>query len=239
VRADVLVDCEGTFATLHEAFPAMHSDAAWWIPVNVTLLRTEDATILVDTGAGPKPRAFLPNGDARLLDELAQVGVVPDDIDVVVHTHLHVDHVGWTGAFPNARYVVHEDDWAFFMTETSLAERPHLREKVLPLQRVERVTGETEIVPGVRVQPTPGHTPGHMSVRAGNLAVIGDLAAHELQIADPDLVFANDLDPQQAAATRRRVIGELAEEGAVVVGGHFYGRGRFERAGMGFRWAVE
>ena len=239
MRADVLVDCEGTFATLHEAFPAMHSDAAWWIPVNVTLLRTEDATILVDTGAGPKPRAFLPNGDARLLEDLARVDVVPEDIDVVVHTHLHVDHVGWTGAFPNASYVVHEDDWAYFMTEASLAERPHLREKLLPLQRVERVTGETEIAPGVRVQPTPGHTPGHMSVRAGNLAVIGDLAAHELQIADPDLVFVNDLDPQLAAATRRRVIAELAEEGAVVIAGHFYGRGRFERAGKGFRWAVE
>ena len=61
---------------------------------------------------------------------------------------------------------MHEDDWAFFMSEESLAQRPHLREKVLPLD-VQRVTGETEIVPGVRVFPTPGHTPGHMSVRAG------------------------------------------------------------------------
>ena len=239
MRADVVADCEGTFATLQEAFPAVHSDAAWWLPVNVTLLRTDDATILVDTGAGPKPRAFFPHGDARLLDELARLDVAPEQVDVVVHTHLHIDHVGWDGAFPNARYVVHEDDWAYFTTEASLAERPHLREKVLPLERIERVTGETEIVPGVRVQPTPGHTPGHMSVRAGELAVLGDLAAHELQIADPELVFVNDMDPQQAAATRRRVIEELADEDATVIVGHFYGRGRFERAGKGFRWAVE
>jgi glyoxylase-like metal-dependent hydrolase (beta-lactamase superfamily II) len=239
VRADILIDCEGTFATLREAFPAIHSDTAWWLPVNVTLLRTDDATLLVDTGAGPKPRAFFPDGDARLLDELARLGVAPEEVDVVVHTHLHIDHVGWDGAFPNARYVVHEDDWAYFTAESSLAERPHLREKVLPLQRVERVTGETEIVPGVRVQPTPGHTPGHMSLRAGELAVLGDLAAHELQIVDPDLLFVNDMDPQQAAVTRRRVIEELADEGAVVIAGHFYGRGRFERAGKGFRWAVE
>jgi glyoxylase-like metal-dependent hydrolase (beta-lactamase superfamily II) len=239
VKADVLVDCEGTFATLREAYPAIQSDAAWWIPINVTLLRTEDATILVDTGVGPKPRTLLPDGDARLLDELAHAGAAPEDIDIVVHTHLHVDHVGWTGSFPNARYVVHEDDWAYFMSEASLAERPHLREKVLPLERVERVTGETEIAPGVRVQPTPGHTPGHMSVRAGELAVLGDLVAHELQVVDPDLVFVNDMDPEQAAATRSRVIAELADEGAVVIAGHFYGRGRFERAGKGFRWAVE
>jgi glyoxylase-like metal-dependent hydrolase (beta-lactamase superfamily II) len=70
------------------------------------------------------------------------------DVDVVVHTHLHVDHVGWDGSFPNARYVVHEDDWACFMSAESLAARAHLREKVQPLDNVERVTGETEVVPG-------------------------------------------------------------------------------------------
>ena len=69
--------------------------------------------------------------------------------------------------------------------------------------------------------------------------MIGDLVAHELQVADPDLVYVNDVDPDQAAATRRRVLAELADEGAEVVAGHFPGAGRFERAGKGFRWAVE
>ena len=120
------------------------------------------------------------------------------------------------------------------------AERPHLRERVAPLEpRLERVTGEAEIAPGIRVQPAPGHTPGHMLVRAGQFAVIGDLVAHELQVVDPDLVFVNDMDFDIAAATRRRVIGELGEEGAAVIAGHFHGIGRFERAGKGFRWAVE
>jgi glyoxylase-like metal-dependent hydrolase (beta-lactamase superfamily II) len=235
VTADVLVDCEGTFATYRQAFPAIHSDVDWWLPVNCVLLRSDEATVLVDTGAGPKPRPFLPDGEARLLDELA-----PEDVDVVVHTHLHIDHVGWDGAFPNARYVVHEADWAYFMSEASLAERPHLREKVLPLEpRVERVTGETEIAPGIRVQPAPGHTPGHMIVRAAQFAAIGDLVAQELQVADPDLVFVNDMDFDIAAATRRRVVAELAEERVYVIAGHFRGIGRFERAGKGFRWAVE
>jgi glyoxylase-like metal-dependent hydrolase (beta-lactamase superfamily II) len=239
VRVEVIVDCEGSFATVHEACPAVDDDEPWWLPVNVALLQTEEATLLVDTGAGPKPRAFFPDGDARLLDELARLGVSPADVDIVVHTHLHIDHVGWDGAFPNARYVVHEDDWAFFMTESSLDDRPHLREKVLPLAKVERVVGETEIAPGVLVQPTPGHTPGHLSLRAGSFAVLGDLVAHELQAADPELVFVNDMDPAQAATTRRRVLAELADEGADVIVGHFRGIGRFERSGKGFRWVVE
>jgi glyoxylase-like metal-dependent hydrolase (beta-lactamase superfamily II) len=191
--------------------------------------------VLVDTGAGPKPRAFFPDGEARLLGVLA-----PEEVDIVVHTHLHIDHVGWTGSFPNARYVVHENEWSYFMSESSLAERPHLGEKVLPLaDRVELVTQEVEIAPGVRVQPSPGHTPGHMIVRTDGLAVIGDLAAHELQIADPGLVFVNDMDAEAAAESRRRVIAELAEEGMSVIAGHLRGIGRVERAGKGFRWAVE
>jgi glyoxylase-like metal-dependent hydrolase (beta-lactamase superfamily II) len=238
-KVDILVDCEGSFATVHQAFPAIDDDEAWWLPVNCVLVRTGEVTVLVDTGAGPKPRAFFPDAESRLLDELGRLGVGPADVDIVVHTHLHIDHVGWDGAFPNARYVVHEEDWRFFMNESSLAERPHLREKVLPLENVQRVEGETEIAPGILVQPTPGHTPGHLSLRAGSLAVVGDLIAHELQAEDPELVFVNDVDPAQAALTRRRVLTELADEGAKVIAAHFRGIGRFERSGKGFRWAVE
>ena len=235
MSAQVLADCEGTFATLCEAFPAIHSDMDWWIPVNCALLREGETTVLVDTGVGPQPRTFLPELETTLLGQLE-----PEAVDIVVHTHLHIDHVGWTGLFPNARYVVHEDDWAYFMSESSLAERPHLREKVLPLaEQFELVSGEAEIAPGVRVQPAPGHTPGHLIVRAGGYAAIGDLVAHELQVVDPDLVFVNDVDSDVAAATRRRIVAELAEEGAAVIAGHFRGIGRFERAGKGFRWAVE
>jgi glyoxylase-like metal-dependent hydrolase (beta-lactamase superfamily II) len=235
VNAQVLTDCEGTFLSLRDGFPGIDSDAAWWVPVNCALLRNGDATVLVDTGVGPQPRTFLPEADTRLLELVA-----PEEIDVVVHTHLHVDHIGWTGSFPNARYVVHEDDWTYFMSESSLAERPHLRKKVLPLaDRFERIGGETEVVPGIHVQPAPGHTPGHVIVRADGVAVIGDLAAHELQLADPGFVFSNDMDPGAAASTRRRVLSELAGQGVAVLAGHFHGVGRFEPAGKGFRWAVE
>jgi glyoxylase-like metal-dependent hydrolase (beta-lactamase superfamily II) len=235
VNMRALADCEGTFATLREAFPAIHSDVAWWIPVNCALFDGGGKTVLVDAGVGPQPRAFLPELETRLLGQLAL-----DEVDVVVLTHLHVDHVGWTGSFPNARYVVHELEWEYFMSESSLAKRPHLREKLLPLaDRFERVRGEVEVAPGVRVEPAPGHTPGHMIVRTADAAAIGDLVAHELQVADPGLVFVNDIDADTAAATRGRMIEELARDGVAVAAGHFRGVGRFERAGKGFRWAVE
>jgi glyoxylase-like metal-dependent hydrolase (beta-lactamase superfamily II) len=235
VKMRVLADCEGTFATLREAFPAIHSGVDWWIPINCMLFGNGETTVLVDAGVGPQPRAFLPDLETSLLEQLT-----PDDVDVVVLTHLHVDHVGWAGSFPNARYVVHELDWDYFMSEPSLEQRPHLREKLLPLaDRVERVTREAEVAPGVRVAPAPGHTPGHMIVRTADAAAIGDLVTHELQVVDPELVFVNDMDADMAAATRSRMIAELAREGVAVASGHFRGIGRFERAGKGFRWAVE
>jgi glyoxylase-like metal-dependent hydrolase (beta-lactamase superfamily II) len=238
VKIDVLVDCEGSFATLGEAFPSVDSDERWRLPFNCVLVQTDDATVLIDTGVGPAPRTFLPEVEVKLLDELARLGLQPADVGVVVHTHLHVDHVGWDGSFPDARYVVHEDDWAFFMSEESLAERTHLRTKVASLANVERVSAETEVVPGVRVFPTPGHTPGHVSVRVGSTVVLGDAVVHPLQVADPDLVYVSDHDAATAAATRRRILGELADEGADVIVGHFHGVGRFERAGKGFRWSA-
>jgi len=124
-----------------------------------------------------------------------------------------------------------------------MAARPHLREKVLPLAEADRldlVEGETVIVPGVRTVPTPGHTPGHMSVwiESGGqeLFVLGDVVVHEVQLADPDLVYVSDTDPLLAAATRRDLLGRLADERTPVIAGHFDGVGRFAPRGQGFSW---
>jgi glyoxylase-like metal-dependent hydrolase (beta-lactamase superfamily II) len=239
VKIDPLVDAEGTFARVGEVFPSVPSPDEWWLPFGVTLIRADDTTVLVDTGIGPKPRQFVPEPEGRLPQELAGLGVRPEDVDVVIHTHLHVDHVGWDGFFPNARYVVHEADWEFFMSDESVATRPHLLEKVQPLANVQLVRGEVEVAPDVRVFPTPGHTPGHMSVRAGAVVVLGDVVVHQLQVVDPDVVYASDHDAGLAASVRRRLLGQLADDGTDVIISHFRGVGRIERAGKGFRWAVE
>jgi len=239
----ILVDGEGSFGSIADAFPAVSSREEWRLPVNTVLIRGAGTTLLADTGLGPEPRAFMPGADARLLAELAHAGVSPDEVDLVVHTHLHVDHVGWDGSFPNARYVVPADDWSYFMTEASLAQRPHLR-RIEPLRdagSVILVERELEVADGVRLVPTPGHTPGHASVfvesEGHELVVLGDVLVHELQLADPDLVYVNDHDPDVSAATRKQVLGRLADRGTDVVVGHFHGAGRFSREGAGFGWS--
>jgi glyoxylase-like metal-dependent hydrolase (beta-lactamase superfamily II) len=240
----ILTDAEGSFATIAQAFPALESSEEWWLPVNTILIRGNGTTVLVDTGLGPTPRAFMPDGGARLLTELARAGSSPEDVDLVVHTHLHVDHVGWDGFFPNARYVVSGDEWSYFMSEDSLAQRPHLRDRVEPLHdagSVVLVDGELEVVSGVHLVPTRGHTAGHASVfvesEGEELVVLGDVVVHELQLADPDLVYVSDDDPKLSAATRKRVLGQLADKGTNAIVSHFHGVGRFGRQGDGFTWS--
>jgi glyoxylase-like metal-dependent hydrolase (beta-lactamase superfamily II) len=236
VRA--IVDGEGTFATVAEAFPALAGRTEdWWLPIQVVLIRSPDVVALVDTGLGPQPRDFMPAAASHLLRELE-----PEAVDLVVHTHLHVDHVGWDGVFPRARYVVHRNDWSFFMAPWQIRVRPHLQ-RLEPLQEqglVDLVGGETEVAVGVRVLPSPGHTPGHVHVRVedGDAAavVLGDVVVHEAQLGDPSLVYVSDGDVQAAAETRSRVLGEAADERVPVIAAHFHGIGRIDRAGDGFSW---
>jgi glyoxylase-like metal-dependent hydrolase (beta-lactamase superfamily II) len=241
---EALVDGEGSFATIGQAFPALDAPEEWRLPVNAILIRGAGTTVLVDTGLGPEPRDFMPDAGARLLAELARVGSSPAEVDLVVHTHLHVDHVGWDGSFPNARYVVPTEDWSFFMTEESLRQRPHLGDRVEPLDDaglVVLVDGELEVASGIRLVPTPGHTPGHASVflesEGSELVVLGDVVVHELQLADPDLAYVSDHDPGLSASTRKQVLARLADGGIDAIAGHFHGPGRFSRTDGGFRWS--
>ncbi len=233
-----IVDGEGTFATVAEVFPALVDRTEdWWLPIQAVLIRSPDEIVLVDTGLGPQPREFMPETESHLLYALE-----PETVDFVVHTHLHVDYVGWDGVFPRARYVVHRDDWAFFMAPWQVRVRPHLH-RLEPLQEeglVDLVSGESEVAPGITVVPSPGHTPGHMHVRVQDgdaaLVVLGDAVVHPEQVADPRLVYVSDGDAEQAAKTRTRLLGELADEGVPVVVAHFPGVGRFARDGDAFTW---
>jgi glyoxylase-like metal-dependent hydrolase (beta-lactamase superfamily II) len=233
-----LVDAEGSFASVQEVFPSLQGRSEdWRLPIQAVLIRSPDGVVLVDTGLGPQPREFMPETDSTLLHQLE-----PESVDLVIHTHLHVDHVGWDGVFPRARYVVHHDDWSFFMAPWQVRVRPHLH-RLEPLKEeglVDLVTGETEVTPGIRVLPSPGHTPGHQHVRvehSGTAALIlGDVAVHEEQLADPRLAYVSDGDAASAAETRIRVLGEAADQGVPVSLAHLHGAGRVTRAGDGFEW---
>ena len=212
-----LLDTEGTFATMREAF-GVDDDAPWVVPFFAYLVRLEGATVLVDTGLGPEgsPDPFMPERRGDLPQQLAAAGVAPAGVDLVVLTHLHVDHVGWNMVdgepfFPNARYVAQRADYDFFTS--ARGDRPYVQEQIAALAAsgaLELLDGDAEPLPGLRIELTGGHTPGHTIVRLPGVTLAADLAVHTLQLADPDLPYVAEEDPASIAASRRRLLPELA-----------------------------
>jgi glyoxylase-like metal-dependent hydrolase (beta-lactamase superfamily II) len=239
-----LLDAWGSFATFREVF-GVEDDSTWELPFHSFLLRGDGWTAIVDTGAGPPgEEPFLPDRQALLPQALAAAGMRPEDVDAVLFTHLHVDHAGWNivdGApfFSNARYLAHAADYEYF-AETR-PDRPYVRDQVLALHALGRLelfdAAETSPFPDVTLQHVPGHTPGHCIVRAGGVVILGDLAVHELQLADPDLAYDSETDSVEAATQRRRLLPDLAARKAVVALGHLRPPlGRLEADGEGFAW---
>lgn len=216
--------------------------------VTCYLVRSEGKNILVDTGLGNRRRPGFPPG--RLDESLAAAGVAPGEIDVVLNTHLHIDHVGWNtvdrddGArevfFPNARFVFQQKEWDFWMTPDHLAEpgNAHLVECVEPLRDTGRITffeGEQALDTNITFISTPGHTPGHVSIgimSAGERAVIaGDASHHPAQLIHPDWSPGFDTDPIQSAKTRDALFDRAIAENRMWLAGHweFPGIGRLVR----------
>ncbi len=200
------------------------------------LVRSDGRTILVDTGLGPEP-AFAREGPGELLHDLKAKGVGLDEIDMVVMTHLHRDHVGWNltseggkhkPTFPKARYWVSAEDWEFFRKPESLKLFPTTEGCVLPLEELgllELMEGEYSLNSELTALPTPGHTPGHMSIlitSQGERAIIlGDAAHSPVQLQETEWCSRADLDPELARSTRRALMDRLEREGTLIASGHF------------------
>ena len=205
------------------------------------LVETGGKKILVDTGLGnDKTGRMVPTWNGRtddFLDRLAAVGFGPDDVDIVVNTHLHVDHVGWntrwvddawTPTFPKARYVAGRTEYAYWRDQSADAEhRQVFEDSVRPIADaglLDLIEPGDVIVPGVTAIATPGHTIGHMSLRlssGGDDAVLGgDVLHHVCQLAHPDWSATVDFDPRQSAATRRVFFGQLAGTRTLFIAGH-------------------
>ncbi len=215
---------------LDEIFPNA-SDADWagldrqdWVlHFHCYLLRDRSGrTVLVDTGIGglDSPAASWAPVPGQLLNELSAAGTAPQDVDVVVLTHLHSDHASGAtrngaAAFPNARYLLQqaEIDWA----------GRSIRDYVLtPLgDQVHAVTGDAEVLPGIRVHHTPGHTPGHQVVRVGDLVLTGDAVLHPVQLANPQVTYLYDVDPAAAARSRVALLDQVREVGGRIATAHF------------------
>ncbi|CAN3131418.1 MBL fold metallo-hydrolase [Mycobacterium sp. smrl_JER01] len=228
----------------------------WRIVIQSWVIRVDGLTVLVDTGAGNhRDRPHMPplhQLDTDFLAALAAAGVQPQDVDVVVNTHLHTDHVGWNtrlrdsdaagGAdtaadrwvptFPNARYLIPEPDYRHFSPDNpEVAE--HMRtvfvDSVTPVEpQMQLFSGDHRISESLWLRPAPGHTPGSSALwlDAGAPAVfVGDLTHSPIQLPRPDDACAFDVDPAAAAVTRKRILTEAARRRAMVIPAHYPGHG--------------
>lgn len=221
------------WASYRARYPDLFAGDSWRIRCTCYLIRSAGTTVLVDAGAGPPGLWGIElERQGGLLPALEAHGVDPADVDVVVNTHVHIDHVGWNTdrdgevLFPRARFVLHEDALA---AARERADRPHIRRCVLSLLEyglVDAFTSEREVAQGVVVVPLPGHDPGHAGVRLdGKAIVIADAAAHPALLAEPGWRFVNDHDHEQSVETRRGLVAEVADSGTLVVSGHYPGTG--------------
>lgn len=210
---------------LAEMFPGSGlTDEPWVLHFHCYLLRSAAGRLtLVDTGIGGahSPASSWAPVPGTLAAELAAVGVTPAEIDIVVLTHLHSDHASGVvtddgrPAFENARYVVQQ-------AELDATEGQSLDRLITPIKgQLHVVEGQAEVAPGVHAHLAPGHTPGHQIVRAGDVAMTGDLVLHPVQLDDPAVPYLYDADQEMAARTRAEVLGTLRAEHAILATAHF------------------
>ena len=196
----------------------------------VFVLRSDDFVAVVDTGLGPGPHAAQNGVEGKLLENLAAVGVQPSDVDGVINTHIHPDHVGWNivdgkPTCSRARYTISRKDWEHWTAQQDAPS--YVPEQVVPLEDLEvldLVEDDQELFIGVRTLGTPGHTPGHQSIlieSGGESAVItGDVLHTPAQLQEPGWSFRADIDKAAAIASRKMLIEKAIQDKLTVAAGH-------------------
>jgi glyoxylase-like metal-dependent hydrolase (beta-lactamase superfamily II) len=248
----------------HWLAPSHYDATSGFIKLSVHswLLQIGGQKILIDSCCGnnkTKPgRPFWTMLDLPYLDRLAAAGAHPHEIDLVMCTHLHHDHVGWNTqlkdgswvpTFPNARYVFSKPDFDYFLKQDTdpkvgPAEMGTFRECVLPVVeagRADLVTGPHRLNEHLEILPAPGHSPGHfvfnLESQGQRAMFIGDVFHHLLQVYYPDWNFPKNSDADQARVSRRKVLDQSASTGALTFPGHVGApfAGYIDRAGAGYR----
>jgi len=218
--------------------------------VTCLFLDTGAHRVVLDTGYGPG----LGPGMGQMWSHLGAEGIAPADVDTVILSHWHADHMGGAAdvegkpAFSNARYVMTRVEWDWAVSDAAWPLMEHMagdltrRSLQAVRDQIVLVDGEHEVVPGVQVFPAPGHTPGHLAVsicsEGQGLLCLGDAAVHPLHLEHPAWHMAFDQDPEQALATRRWLYERAASERALVYATHFHpiGLGYAVVRGVGWLW---
>lgn len=209
------------------------------LQTNCLLLRRNDRTVLIETGCGdkwsPRERDMYGLESRTVVDALGERGVAPDDVDLVIVTHLHFDHAGGltridddggrvVPVFPRAEIVVQGVEWEDAVANRSTMTRTYLRNHLDPIAGQFRcVDGEIEVLPGIQIVSVPGHTRGQQGVLIdgvdGRLAFLGDLLP-TIHHAHPSAATAYDMDPYETHQTKMRMLERAEEEDWIVVLDH-------------------
>ena len=227
------------------------------------LIEHPSGLILIDTGAGNKEDAKFKNiyglendganGLTMLEDALAQVGVRPADVVMVINTHLHFDHAGGNTrvgkdgkveiSFPNATYIVKRGEYEYATHANERTAASYFERNFTPVEaagKIEFVSREKEIVKGIRVVPTPGHTPSHQSIlieSAGERAFyLGDLCPTAAHLPLP-WIMGYDVEPLVTLETKRRILKQVMDENWLLIFEHdaMNAWGRVEHDGKAYR----
>lgn len=232
-------------------------EGAMMLSIHALLVEAPGMKVVVDTCIGnDKPRALLRGQklQTQFLQHIAEAGFPREKVDVVVCTHLHVDHVGWNTmladgkwvpTFPNARYLIGKTEYDHWMKEPEGETAEIMNDSVKPIfdaGLAQTVAMDHRVSQEIRLVPTPGHTPGHVSVMIeskGETAIItGDMIHHPCQFGRPD--WLSMFDDNQAAANARRhtMFAEWADKPWLIIGTHFASptAGHIRRDGESYRF---
>jgi glyoxylase-like metal-dependent hydrolase (beta-lactamase superfamily II) len=237
----------------------MQPDGILLMSIHALIVESQGKKILVDTCLGNDKKRPIPDWNMRsgpFLQDLAAAGHPRESVDTVVCTHLHVDHVGWNTmkvggrwvpTFPNARYLIGRKEWDYWGKEPVNPDEPIMDDSVRPILDAglaDLVEADHKLTNEVWLEPTHGHTPGHVSVRissgGADAVITGDMMHHPCQIAKPEWHSSFDWNPKQGTATRRAALERWSKGSYLVIGTHFASptAGKIVRDGDAYRFAV-